>query len=77
MDSPALGRTNEIDVPSLILSGENDLLTCREIGTMLDGPIADLRLLVVPGSGHMMLMEKPDAFNTLLLDFLEADATGR
>jgi len=61
----------------MILSEENDFLTCREIGTMLDGPNADLRLSVVPGTGHTLLMEKPDAFNTLLLDFLEADATGR
>jgi len=70
LDPPALGRTKEIDVPTLIVSGEYDVPACKEIGTMLDETVADSRFVVMPGTGHMMLMEKPDAFNALLLEFL-------
>lgn len=77
LDPPALGRTGTIGVPTLIVSGQFDVPACREISTLLDETIPESRLVVMPGTGHMMLMEKPDAFNALVSDFLTEHAEAR
>jgi 2-hydroxy-6-oxonona-2,4-dienedioate hydrolase len=77
LDPPALGRTEEIGVPTLIVSGEFDVPARREIGVLLDETIPDSRLVVMPGTRHLMLMEEPDAFNSLVSDFLTEHAEAR
>ncbi len=62
---------SEIDVPTLILVGEEDTLTPPEDARAMAAAIPDSEFLIIPGAGHMANLENPMAFNTALLGFLE------
>ncbi|HEU4740981.1 MAG TPA: alpha/beta fold hydrolase [Meiothermus sp.] len=59
-----------IQVPTLVLVGEEDTLTPPSEARYLASAIPDSRLLIVPDAGHMSSLENPKAFNTALLGFL-------
>lgn len=65
-------------VPTLLVVGAEDAITppsCLETAARV---LAESRLLVVPGAGHMAPLERPDVFNAALLEFLrEALPQGR
>jgi pimeloyl-ACP methyl ester carboxylesterase len=65
-----LDRLPEIDVPALIMAGEEDraqpVFRARQ---MADG-IPGARLEIIPQAGHLSALEQPEAFNRALLDFL-------
>ncbi len=54
---PSLSR---ITAPTLIVMGDDDPLVAPANGPLLAGRIADARLLVAPGEGHLLLMD-PDS----------------
>ncbi|HET8645815.1 MAG TPA: alpha/beta fold hydrolase [Vicinamibacteria bacterium] len=62
----------EVRVPTLVLGGEEDLLTTPEEARRLHEGIAGSRLQVLPGAGHLMNMEDPPAFDAALHGFLAA-----
>ncbi|MFD8720786.1 alpha/beta fold hydrolase [Streptomyces sp. NPDC059629] len=65
-------RVPKIDVPVLAINGglePADLLAAAE---RLAREVPDGRAEVVEGVGHYPNLEKPEVFNTLLLDFLRA-----
>lgn len=61
----------EIEVPTLVLVGEDDTLTPPADARAMAEAIPDAELLVLPGAGHLANLERPEAFNTALLGFLE------
>jgi len=65
-----LDRLPEIDVPALIMVGEEDRAqpVFRAL-EMVEG-IPGARLEVIPHAGHLSALEQPEAFNRALLDFL-------
>ncbi|MPY69846.1 MAG: alpha/beta fold hydrolase [Alphaproteobacteria bacterium] len=63
-----------IAVPTLLVFGEDDPLTPPDIGRYMQERIAGSRLVLIEGAGHMTNLEKPDAFNEAVLDFLTAHA---
>jgi 3-oxoadipate enol-lactonase len=71
----AIDRLDSITVPTLVIVGEYDLPefhTCAEL--LYDGvstPDHEKSMYVIPGSGHMSNMERPDYINNLLLEFLQ------
>ncbi|WP_293173702.1 alpha/beta hydrolase [Oceanithermus sp.] len=65
---PLLG---EIEVPTLVLVGEEDTLTPPADARAIAAAIPYGELLIVPAAGHMANLENPEAFNTALLGFLE------
>ena len=67
---PIIDRLGEISARTLVVVGENDIDDFRLIAEILAGTIPGARQVVLPGCGHMVPMEDPDAFNRLLLDFL-------
>ncbi|MFI5414448.1 MAG: alpha/beta fold hydrolase [Candidatus Lutacidiplasmatales archaeon] len=67
---PASERLASIRAPTLVMVGERDLPDFREISLRLGKGIPGARLVVVPGSGHMLNMEAPETFNEHLLEFL-------
>jgi len=75
----ALDRLAGITAPTLVLVGEQDLLTppwiVREVATAIPG--ARLEVIKGPGSSHVVPIERPEDFNRLVLDFLadEVDST--
>lgn len=65
-----IDRLGEISARTLVVVGENDIDDFRLIAEILSATIPGARQVVLPGCGHMVPMEDPDAFNRLLVDFL-------
>jgi pimeloyl-ACP methyl ester carboxylesterase len=65
-------RLNEIDIPTLVMIGELDLVDFQIQSDIIDRDIPNSMKLVVPGAGHMSDMENPDFVNAALLDFFAA-----
>ncbi len=60
----------EIDVPTLVVVGAEDTLTPPETARQLAGAIPGARLEVIPEAGHLSSLERPLAFDAVLLEFL-------
>ncbi|MGJ5177661.1 alpha/beta fold hydrolase [Bradyrhizobium oligotrophicum] len=64
----ALASAGSIQVPTKLILGEKDLMTPVKSGKALAAAIPQSRTIVLPGAGHTMMAECPDA----LLDALIA-----
>ena len=62
-----LGR---IQVPTCIVSAELDLLKPRKYGELLHRAIAGSEFHLIPGAGHVVVLERAAEVNTVLLGFL-------
>ena len=69
-DIDTTARLREITVPTLVIASENDLATPPDRSEMIHGEIAGAELVVLPDVGHIPPGECPEAFDTVLLDFL-------
>jgi pimeloyl-ACP methyl ester carboxylesterase len=56
----ALAAAAEIKVPATIILGERDMMTPAKAGKALAAAIPNARTIVLPGAGHMMMVEQPD-----------------
>ncbi len=61
-----------IDVPTLIIVGEEDALTPVKESRAMHAAIPASRLEVIPRAGHCSNLERPAAFNHVLGEFLSA-----
>jgi pimeloyl-ACP methyl ester carboxylesterase len=61
----------EIGAPTLLVWGENDRLVPVGLAEEWQRLVPHARLEVVPGAGHMPMLEAPSAFADLLLQFLD------
>ena len=59
-----------IQVPTLLVFGEDDSLTSPEIGQAMASRIRDCEYTVIPRAGHLINLEQPDLFTNRLLEFL-------
>jgi pimeloyl-ACP methyl ester carboxylesterase len=66
---PLLGT---IRCPTLVLVGEGDELTPPELAREIAAGITGARLTVVPDCGHLSTIEKPEAVNAALAEWLVA-----
>jgi pimeloyl-ACP methyl ester carboxylesterase len=62
---------SEIGCPTLVLVGEGDELTPPELAREIAADILGSRLAVVPSCGHLSTIEKPDAVNAAMIEWLE------
>lgn len=69
----AAGRVRS---PTLALIGEHDVMTRPEAGRELAARIEGSHTVVIPGAGHMMMIERPDGTLDALRDFLRARSCG-
>jgi pimeloyl-ACP methyl ester carboxylesterase len=60
----------KIDLPTLILCGEDDELTPVKYSQFLHSRIKGSKLEVLPNAGHMVMMEAPQAFNEKIAEFV-------
>jgi pimeloyl-ACP methyl ester carboxylesterase len=60
-----------IDVPVLVVVGEEDTLTPPSDAAGLEDGIRQARLVRMPGAGHLTPLEQPEEFNRALLSFLD------
>ena len=69
--APALERASSIKIPTLIIVGDGDLAdTLAAVEALLE-KVDSARKVIIPGAGHMVNMEKPEAFNKIVLEFLK------
>jgi pimeloyl-ACP methyl ester carboxylesterase len=59
-----------VTAPSLLISGAHDLEDFRQIAVWLAGQLPQARHLELPWAGHLPSLERPDAINPILVDFL-------
>lgn len=69
-------RLPEIRCPTLVVCGENDGVTPPECSRELAQAIPGARLALLPDCGHMLTMERPEAVNALLQEWLAAAGAG-
>lgn len=62
---------HRIACPTLVVSAELDLVKPPRYGELIHERIPDSELVVVPGAGHAVVVEQPDAVNRIVADFLD------
>ncbi|HEY9568583.1 MAG TPA: alpha/beta fold hydrolase, partial [Thalassobaculum sp.] len=66
----ALAAAARVRCPALILAGDDDRMTpARQAGPLKDA-LPDARLVVLPATGHMMSIERPNETLDAMRDFL-------
>ena len=65
------GMLEDVDIPTLILVGEDDAVTPISDAEVMASTIPNARLEVIRGAGHLSNLEQPQSFNAALLEFLE------
>lgn len=65
-----MGRLGEVRTPTLVLCGDQDVLTPVKYARYLEANIPGARLVLVPEAGHMVMWEQPEAVNRALAQFL-------
>ncbi len=72
-----IDRIAEIKAPVLIICGRDDLLTPPKYADLLHRSLADSRLSLIEGAGHMVMLEKPDEVNREIEEFVKQAAGTR
>jgi 3-oxoadipate enol-lactonase len=67
---PAHDRLAEIRVPTLVVVGSRDIPDIHRIVARLAEKIPGARRIAIAGAGHMVNLEQPERFNTVVLEFL-------
>ena len=72
-----LERLPEVRAPTLIVHGAQDSAVPVAWARRAHRLIRYSRLAIIPECGHVVPMEQPEAFNEVVLDFLDARTTNR
>lgn len=63
-------RLETIDIPTLIIAGENDSEDFLKVAELLHNSIRNSTLQIIPKAGHMSNMDQPEEFNRLVDEFI-------
>lgn len=69
-DAPASERLGELEMPTLLVLGEEDRADIARAADELVNSIPHARLVTVPGAAHLPSLERPYEFNVVLAGFL-------
>lgn len=61
----------EIHQPTLVICGADDQMTPPRYAQFLSGTISAARLEIIPGAGHMVMLEQPDLVTSVIKEFLD------
>jgi 3-oxoadipate enol-lactonase len=64
-------RLKQIHAPTLIVAGDEDLLTPMRFARTLHDGIPAAKLVVLQGTGHALIWTRAEEFNNLVLSFLQ------
>lgn len=64
-------RLEEIDIPALVLVGEQDYGDFHALADRLAGALPRARRATIAGAGHLPSLERADAFDAVVLPFLD------
>jgi 3-oxoadipate enol-lactonase len=60
----------QINVPALVIHGTDDLIVPTENGRELARRLPNARYVELPGRGHNLMLQDPETFTELVLEFL-------
>jgi len=63
-------RASAIGVPTLVICGDEDRPTPPDLSREINAMIAGSQLVMIPDAGHLTNLERPNAFNALVGDFI-------
>lgn len=69
-DGAVRSNQGNIACPTLLMVGDQDLVTPLSWQRQIAAAIPDSRIRIIPNTAHMTMLESPAVFNTVLLDFL-------
>jgi pimeloyl-ACP methyl ester carboxylesterase len=69
LDFDVRSALGEIEQPTLVVVGTRDLLTPPRRARLMAAGIPGARLEVLPGCGHLVMLERPEALSALLEEF--------
>jgi pimeloyl-ACP methyl ester carboxylesterase len=69
---PAADRTGEVNAPVLVIHGGLDALRTVAAADFLADKLPDVQRVVMSGLTHLPNMERPEAYNRLVAEFLGA-----
>jgi 3-oxoadipate enol-lactonase len=61
---------HQIDAPTLVVIGEDDLIKPRPYSEIIAREIPNAEFALIPHAGHAAMWEQPAVFNSLILGFL-------
>jgi 3-oxoadipate enol-lactonase len=70
LEPPAIERLTAINVPTLIITGDLDFSYTAVAAELMVREIPTAQHVVIADAAHMVNMEKPEAFNKVVLEFL-------
>jgi len=70
VDMSMVDELDKIDVPVMVMAGNQDILTPRGDSEELAERIPTAELVVISGAAHGFMVEHASTFNNVLLDFL-------
>ncbi len=62
-----------VRAPALVVWGAEDRIVPQSAGEAYRDALRDATLTILPGAGHYVEMEKPDALTPLVVDFVQAN----
>lgn len=71
LSPPAINRLGEINVPALIIVGDQDAPDIQRIAGLLQEKLPSARKIILADTAHFPNMEKSAEFNRIVLAFLE------
>ena len=70
IDPPAIGRLHEINAPTLVVVGDQDVPSILDTVDLLVKSMPHVRRAEIHDAAHLPNLEHPDEFNRLVLEFL-------
>ena len=71
MDDGLREELERVDVPTLVMSGSQDVLTTQGDGEEIASLIPGAELVVLRGGAHLFMVEQASAFNRTITDFYD------
>jgi 3-oxoadipate enol-lactonase len=72
-EPPARERLGEIEVPTLVVVGSEDVADMPELAALLERSIPRARKVVIEGAGHLPSLERPREFDRAVLSFFRSE----
>jgi len=63
------GRLPEINIPTLVISGEDDTTVALDTQHLLSQRLPNARHVIIPHGGHAITVEQPEIFNETMISF--------
>ncbi len=72
LEPPAIRRLSQLAAPTLVIVGDLDDANVRTISEVLATQITRARIATMRSTAHLPNMERPEEFNQIVLDFMQA-----